>query len=136
MKILKDLQKLLPNKYMVQALLNTPEASEDTSMVYSVGKYKVYVTNSCYATDLIVTVKGYQQPVYLEFINKTTVHLGFRTNLKQWDKKVLKERFSEQFFDDLVQAINEGQTIGAIHKRPFKHFAVWNFNTYDVIIKG
>lgn len=136
MRILKDLQKLLPNKYMVQALLNTPEASEDTSMAYFAGKYKVYVTNSCYVTDLIITVKGYWQPVYLEFINKTTIHLGFRTNLKQWDKRVLKERFNEKLFDDIVQAVNEGQTIGTIHKKPFKHFAVWNFNTYDVLVKG
>lgn len=136
MSILRSLQKILPNKHMAKVTLNTPGVSEDTSMFYQVGKYQVYATNSCYVTDLIVTVKGYWQPVYLEFINKNTVHLGFRLSLNQWDKKDLKARFNEQFFDAIVQAVNDGQTIGTIHKRPFKHYAVWNFNTYDVLTKG
>ena len=136
MIILDELKSLLANPYILKSFENDKMVAKETTKKYITGKYTVYTSNSAYVTDLVTTVKGYKAPVYIEFISPFVVHLGFRHNLEEWDQKDIETIFNENLFNEVKDAIATGLRLKPIHYLAFKKYAVWDFNSYDSLVKG
>ena len=136
MIILDELKNLLANPYILKSFENDKMVAKETTKKFITGKYTVYTTNSAYVTDLVVTVKGYKAPVYIEFTSQFVIHLGFRHNLEEWEQQDIEAIFNSNLFDEIKDAINSGVRLKPIHYLTFKKYAVWDFNSYDSLVKG
>ena len=120
----------MPKQSMLNAFKLDAQVNGENTLQYEAGKWRVFITNSCYVGDNVLDIKG-KLTVYVSII-KNVVVLGLQHRFNEFDIEALKALVDVKFLDKAYIAITTGIDLGQIHLKQGKRYTLWNFHSGSI----
>lgn len=109
------------------------KVNEITTSEYQTGNYRVFVTNSAYVSDIVVTLNNFY--IHLTFLDKNTVVLGLRHRVEE-SPGDLREVISDKLLSSIRQAMATGIDLGRFPLHRGRRYTAWNFHSNLIYAQG
>lgn len=131
---LMEILKAMPKQSMFNAFQWDSEVREDTTQDYTAGKWRVFITNSCYVGDNVLNITG-KNTVYVSFIGNNVV-LGLQHRMAEFNIDKLQVLVDNKFLNEAHIAITTGVDLGQIHLKQGRKWTLWNFHSGKIRMMG
>lgn len=119
------------NHRALKSVQRDPLVNEITTKVYETGNYKVYLTESGFVADLVLTLQGYY--LHLSFLDAHTVMLGATHRLGEAPQD-LQATVNAELLNQVKYNITIGQDYGRYPQNRGKTLTVWNFHNHTIYL--
>lgn len=118
---------------MLVAVQRDEKVNEITTSVYQTGNYRVFVTNSAYVSDIVITLANFY--IHLTLIDKNVVVLGLRHKVDEAPED-LQQVVCDKLLSSIRQAMATGIDLGRFPLHRGKRYTAWNFHSNLIYAQG